>query len=320
MQLEGMRYFVELARAGSFNSAAKNLFISSQGLNKAISSIEQEFGMRLVERSRHGVTLTPAGREFLRHAQVIVAEIGAMVDDMALAEERAQTEAKPLEVVASSYALTIFAGLPTVEHGILSIAAPREEPFEHIFEEVEQSTGDEVYLLELYPSMARDLAEQDLLAFEPLLSTRVGIIWRDGCELAGKKTVEREDLRDVPIAYNSHHDMRTWTEDFFAPCPLGNVQLRTSAVRLLIEFAHGKWVSLFDSYGFYVAKADPGIPTEGLCFTPLSAPEARAQVGFLYRRDTRPNARCRRLIELIKRVFRDAYAPYLSMYPVEPLI
>ena len=59
-----MRYFVELANAGSFSAAARNLFISPQGLNKAIGTIEREFGSKLVERNRHGIVLTPEGKVF----------------------------------------------------------------------------------------------------------------------------------------------------------------------------------------------------------------------------------------------------------------
>lgn len=51
MQVDAFRYFIELARAGSFNKAAQRSFITQQGLNKAISTLEDELGMKLVERS-----------------------------------------------------------------------------------------------------------------------------------------------------------------------------------------------------------------------------------------------------------------------------
>ena len=66
MQIESLRYFIELARAGSFYGAAKNTFLSQQGLNKAITSLESELGVKLVERSRRGVRLTSEGEAFLR--------------------------------------------------------------------------------------------------------------------------------------------------------------------------------------------------------------------------------------------------------------
>ena len=50
MQIDTLRYFVELARVGSFYGASKNVFISQQGLNRAISSLESELGVKLVER------------------------------------------------------------------------------------------------------------------------------------------------------------------------------------------------------------------------------------------------------------------------------
>lgn len=55
---------------------------------------------------------------------------------------------------------------------------------------------------------------------------------------------------------------------------------------------------------------------EGVRFTPLATPEAQLRVGFLYRKDARPNARCRRTIEVVKRLFNTANAEYASHNPV----
>ena len=40
MQIESLHYFIALARAGSFYRAAKDVFISQQGLSKAIGAID----------------------------------------------------------------------------------------------------------------------------------------------------------------------------------------------------------------------------------------------------------------------------------------
>ena len=61
MQIESFRYFEELARVGSFYGAAKSVYISQQGLNKAISSLESELGVKLIQRESRGVRLTSSG-------------------------------------------------------------------------------------------------------------------------------------------------------------------------------------------------------------------------------------------------------------------
>ncbi len=61
MNLDTMRYFKELAETGTFYGAAKRLFMSQQGLNKAITALEDELGAKLIDRGRRGVSLTPDG-------------------------------------------------------------------------------------------------------------------------------------------------------------------------------------------------------------------------------------------------------------------
>ena len=72
MQIKTLRYFVELAKAGSFYAAAKNLLISQQGLSKAISSLEDELGLTLVNRSSRGVRLTREGEVLLATERLAV--------------------------------------------------------------------------------------------------------------------------------------------------------------------------------------------------------------------------------------------------------
>ena len=56
-----IQYMIEVARTGSVNQAARNLFISQSALSNAIRSVEQEFGRKIFHRSSRGVTLTIVG-------------------------------------------------------------------------------------------------------------------------------------------------------------------------------------------------------------------------------------------------------------------
>ena len=59
-----MRYFIEVARRGSFSEAARRLYTAQPNLSKQIAQMEQELGFALFVRTRRSVKLTPAG-EFL---------------------------------------------------------------------------------------------------------------------------------------------------------------------------------------------------------------------------------------------------------------
>ena len=59
-----MRYFIEVAKRGSFSEAARRLYTAQPNLSKQIAQMEQELGFALFVRTRRSVKLTPAG-EFL---------------------------------------------------------------------------------------------------------------------------------------------------------------------------------------------------------------------------------------------------------------
>lgn len=46
-----IHYMVEIAKAGSVNQAARNLFISQSSLSGAIQSVEAEFGRKIFARA-----------------------------------------------------------------------------------------------------------------------------------------------------------------------------------------------------------------------------------------------------------------------------
>lgn len=74
MNLKHLSYFIATARLGSINRAAQALYISQPHLGKIIKELEHTAGAVLFERTRGGVKLTPDGRDFLGHAEIILRE------------------------------------------------------------------------------------------------------------------------------------------------------------------------------------------------------------------------------------------------------
>ncbi len=72
MDVELARTFLSIVRAKSFVGAAEELNISQTTVSARIRSLEEQLGRPLFHRSRHGVTLTPPGEQFLRYAPDIV--------------------------------------------------------------------------------------------------------------------------------------------------------------------------------------------------------------------------------------------------------
>lgn len=68
MTLRQLQYAIMVCRCGSLSSAARALFLSQSALSFAIRELEQEAGITLFRRSRHGMHPTEEGQAFLRKA------------------------------------------------------------------------------------------------------------------------------------------------------------------------------------------------------------------------------------------------------------
>ena len=79
LDLETLRSFVTVAEEQSLAHAAPRLSVSPAGLSRRIRELERQLGLELLERSRPGVVLTPAGEQILGHARKILQAYGELL-------------------------------------------------------------------------------------------------------------------------------------------------------------------------------------------------------------------------------------------------
>jgi LysR family transcriptional regulator, hca operon transcriptional activator len=92
LELRHLRYFVAVAEAGSLTIAAQRTLHTAQpSLSRQIRDLEYEVGAQLLSRSVRGVELTPAGRAFLDHARLALAQVEAA----GMSARRAAQPSKP---------------------------------------------------------------------------------------------------------------------------------------------------------------------------------------------------------------------------------
>ena len=101
MELRHLRYFVAVAEEGSLTLAAeKRLHTAQPSLSRQIRDLEYEVGVQLFSRSVHGVELTAAGKAFLDHARLALAQVDAAVKQRAgphsLQERRSRLASRPV--------------------------------------------------------------------------------------------------------------------------------------------------------------------------------------------------------------------------------
>lgn len=71
MTIQQCKYILKIAECGSFNEAAKQLFVAQSSLSVSVKSLESELDIKIFERSGNGVYLTEQGAEFARYARQI---------------------------------------------------------------------------------------------------------------------------------------------------------------------------------------------------------------------------------------------------------
>jgi LysR family hydrogen peroxide-inducible transcriptional activator len=74
MTLNELRYIVAVARERNFRRAAERCFVSQPALSLAIQKLEDELGVRLFERRRADITLTPVGEQVIEQATRVLDE------------------------------------------------------------------------------------------------------------------------------------------------------------------------------------------------------------------------------------------------------
>lgn len=75
MNLQQLKFAVEVARSKSISRAAENLYVSQPFLSKAIRELEGDIGIDIFNRTSRGVIPTKKGEEFLAHAQSILSHV-----------------------------------------------------------------------------------------------------------------------------------------------------------------------------------------------------------------------------------------------------
>ena len=191
MELRHLRYFVTVAEEGSLTVAAeRRLHTAQPSLSRQIRDLEREVGVDLLTRSVRGVALTAAGRAFLEHARLSLAQADTAVE----AARRVGRPAKP------SFALGFLTGqemdwlpaamsvlrdeLPNIDVTVSSDTSPR------LAEALVRGKLDVAFL--------RPEPQMPGLAYRTVLTEPFVVMMPSDHRLARRKTVAIEDLAAEP--------------------------------------------------------------------------------------------------------------------------
>lgn len=82
MLFQYYEYILAISKYHSISRAAKELYVSQPTLSRAVTRLEEELGVTLLDRSRTPITLTPAGECYLHYAEEMLVSRKKMLQEL----------------------------------------------------------------------------------------------------------------------------------------------------------------------------------------------------------------------------------------------
>lgn len=290
--LRQLEYVVAIADEKSFGAAASHCHVSQPGLSTQVREVERLLGLRLFERDRRGVIVTPVGEEVVERSRALLASAREMV-------EAARRRTAPLT------GLLRLGVIPTIAPYWLPSTLPavrREYPDLKLLLR-EEKTG---VLLDYVQRGKIDVA---LLAIDvPLGDVETAFLFDDpfvlampaGHPLSKKKQVTEGDLENRRVLLlEDGHCLR---DQAFAVCArVGadeDTDFRATSLATLVQMvAGGDGVTLLPA----MAEAAMAGPVSGIVTRPFRAPAPRRRIGLVWRRGSSRAAEMKLLAKSLAR-------------------
>jgi DNA-binding transcriptional LysR family regulator len=103
--LTDLQLIVNIGDASSLTRGAEKSHLSLPAASNRVKNLEDHFGTRLFHRNSQGVTLTPSGEAFLRHARLVLRQIDHLRGDI---HEYARGIKGQVRMLANTTAMTEF--------------------------------------------------------------------------------------------------------------------------------------------------------------------------------------------------------------------
>lgn len=213
MRLEQLEYLEMIVKTGSFNEAAKRLFMTQPSLSNAIKKLEEELSIKLLLRTKTGVSLTDDGREFMSYSRQVTDQVDLLRERYKKHEPRK----KAFSVSAQHYAFVVNAfvellrGLDVDEYNFTL----RETETQNIFDDLNEFKSEIgiLYLNGFNKKVLQKIMKENELEFQPLFVARPHIFVGYRNPLTKKRSVKLADLEDYPYLSYEQGDVNSF---FFA--------------------------------------------------------------------------------------------------------
>jgi Transcriptional regulator len=198
MRIQQLEYLETIVKTGSFNEAAKQLYLTQPSLSNAIKELESEMGIQILLRSKLGVTLTDEGREFMIYARQVLDQVQLLKGRY----EKSPVRKQAFSVSAQHYAFVVHAFVELIK----TVSADeyqftlRETETENILTDLSSFKSEIgiLYLNNFNRRVLEKLFKEYDLEFTPLFKASPHVFVGRQNPLTKKKRVTLADLADYP--------------------------------------------------------------------------------------------------------------------------
>ena len=223
MTLQQCKYVLKISEVGSFNEAARQLFIAQSGLSSSVKLLEEELDIKIFERSKNGVTLTAEGAEFLRYAEGLVAQAEFVSERYSRGDDkdRLHISTQHYDFIADVFCR--FIGLAQAREYDMSLEEKRTYEVIHDVEIGLSELGIIAVKKNDFDVMMRYLQAKDI-EFSEFLNTPPHLFVKNTHPLAVKERISYDVLRGYPyVAYDQgeFNNSSLFTEEISVDVPPG---------------------------------------------------------------------------------------------------
>jgi DNA-binding transcriptional LysR family regulator len=207
MNINQIRYVLEVAASQSMREAASKLFVSQPALSASIKELEEELEIVIFERTNKGISLTDAGREFMEYAKKVIGQY-EILEDRYLSRN-ADKERFSVSTQHYNFAIKAFTEVIKGANCDKYVFSIHETKTRDVLEDV-RSLKSEVGIVSFSganESVLKKLFKEYQLEFTPLMRRETYIyVWKDH-EFANRKEISIEELSDYPcISFDQSND------------------------------------------------------------------------------------------------------------------
>lgn len=189
MNLSQLYYFRKLAELQHYAKAAKELYITQPSLSNAISSLEQELGVALFQKTGRNIHLTKYGSEFLEYINRGLEQIDkgvAIMKNYAGTSDGGKVDLGCIITVQTDYIPKLLNDYKARAQGVTFTV--REDTSQPLVKDLRSGHHDVVFC-------ARGEDDPDL-AYVAVLTQKVVVAMSEGCPLVEKEFVTPADLKE----------------------------------------------------------------------------------------------------------------------------